>query len=272
VSEIPARLYKYYRFNGQSLANLKKQTVYFAPPASFNDPYDCAIYPRIGVPSDVECEQIRAHYLQKSAGNVEAEDWLRKASIAGIQDWFPRLVAEPMNALVNWIYGEKGILCLSKNNSDLLMWSHYADAGKGFCLEFSSNHTPFNAAKEVRYSQEPPTLDAASYVLQGAETQAEKLFCSKGASWHYEQEWRVIHNQAGTEFTYPAEALTGIFFGSEMPIEWIEIVCLVLKGQNKNVAFWRGNRSKQKLVIEFEQFTYTDFLSAKLGTAAAAIL
>lgn len=35
------------------------------------------------------------------------------------------------------IYSKHKIYCLSEVNDSLLMWSHYSDSHKGFCLEFS---------------------------------------------------------------------------------------------------------------------------------------
>jgi hypothetical protein len=41
----PATIFKYEGCSLQSIQNLKKQSVYFAPPHRFNDPYDCK-FPR----------------------------------------------------------------------------------------------------------------------------------------------------------------------------------------------------------------------------------
>ena len=47
---------------------------------------------------------------------------------------------------------ERGVCCFSEKKDDILMWSHYADGHKGFCLEFI---TPkHNRDQEVIYNQE----------------------------------------------------------------------------------------------------------------------
>ncbi|MDO8813588.1 MAG: hypothetical protein Q7J38_16395 [Gallionella sp.] len=72
-----------------------------------------------------------------------------------------------------------------------------------------------------------------------------------------------MHEKAGTEFCYPAEALTGIYFGPDIDQQSIEIICLILAGQNENVRLWRGSRSTTEFQVLFEEFSYTSNLDAK---------
>tara|TARA_R110001592_G_C12706756_1_gene707370 strand:- start:236 stop:505 length:270 start_codon:yes stop_codon:yes gene_type:complete len=82
-------------------------------------------------------------------------------------------------------------------------------------------------------------------------------------SWSYEKEWRCIHHVAGTRWTYEANALTGVYFGPEIDPEALEIICLVLQGQNENVKFWKGERSAETFSVEFKKVEYTSYLDAK---------
>lgn len=46
----------------------------------------------------------------------------------------------------------------------------------------------------------------------------------------------------------------------------LEIVCLILAGQNESVQFWEGRRSQEEFKVLFTPFTYTSYLEArKLG-------
>lgn len=40
----------------------------------------------------------------------------------------------------------QGIACFSAKVDDLLMWSHYADGHRGFCLEFEGSYPPLSKA------------------------------------------------------------------------------------------------------------------------------
>ncbi len=45
-----------------------------------------------------------------------------------------------------------GILSLTEISTDVRMWSHYADGGRGFLVEFSPNHSWFHIKREERDS------------------------------------------------------------------------------------------------------------------------
>jgi len=90
-----------------------------------------------------------------------------------------------------------------------------------------------------------------------------KMFTTKYSCWGHEKEWRIFHNVADTLYGYPTEALTGIYFGSEMPNIHLEIIALVIQGQNPNVKFYSAKKSQSKFAVSFEYFTYTSFLEAK---------
>ena len=56
-----------------------------------------------------------------------------------------------------------GILCLSKNDSSLLMWSHYADGYSGAIVKFDETHEFFSGHFQVEYSDYRPKIDLASF-------------------------------------------------------------------------------------------------------------
>ena len=48
-----------------------------------------------------------------------------------------------------------GILCFSEHCDDILMWSHYSDGHKGFCLEFDRERLEaWKFCRPVDYDQE----------------------------------------------------------------------------------------------------------------------
>jgi hypothetical protein len=67
-----------------------------------------------------------------------------------------------------------------------------------------------------------------------------------------------------TTLSYPAEALKAVYFGPNMDRQEIEIVCLVLGGQNPQVEFWRGTKNENEFKIDFEFFTYTPHIVGKM--------
>ena len=92
-----------------------------------------------------------------------------------------------------------GCLCTDYKNS--LMWSHYADSHRGFCIEYD-----FSGMEEknkvlpfpVIYSTEMPKL-SLKYVLNRTEKNEQlgtqslmSALLTKDMAWEYENEWRLL--------------------------------------------------------------------------------
>jgi len=158
---------------------------------------------------------------------------------------------------------QRGVSCFSEKVDSLLMWSHYADHCKGFCLEFDTATEAFEKIRKVRYAKEMPEFDVVSMYCAEEFDPVSELYCTKAIDWAYEHEWRGIHDKAGTAFCYEGSALTGVYFGPDMPFAAIEIIALILSGQNEHVQLWQGARSKSSFSVEFQPVTYTSHLDAK---------
>jgi Protein of unknown function (DUF2971) len=260
--KIPSSLYKYESFSNQSLLNLKKQIIYFGSPSKFNDPYDCALTPNLSVPSDAEVEALREFYLTQPKLPNQARAVFRSSTTEDLRTNFTNAARRGLSDAIHDFSTKRGVSCFSEKNDDLLMWSHYGGRYQGLCLEFKTSSAPFQKTKPVRYVTEPPIISVTSAIHGDLDAVAE-LFCTKSAAWAYEKEWRVIHQQANTEFCYTPDTLTGVYFGPDIDAQSMEIVCLILAGQNEYVKFWRGTRSTSEFKVQFEQFNYTPYLEAK---------
>lgn len=258
---LPVRLYKYESFTTQSLVNLKSQTIYFGSPLNFNDPYDSALRVSINDPSNESVERIRQHHI-KTFSKAQAE--LAPLNTTELKQFFISAGLNCIEKATEEFLRTKGVSCFSEKNDDLLMWAHYGGRYKGFCLEFSTEYETFQKARKVDYVPKPPTVELENILIdQSFDLLIQKLFCTKSDAWEYEEEWRIIHKEAGTQYGYPAGCLTGIYLGPDIDRQSLEIICLILKGQNEDVKFWQGKRSHSEFRIEFEAFDYTSHLEAK---------
>ena len=96
-----------------------------------------------------------------------------------------------------------GSLCTDYKNR--LMWSHYADGHKGFCIEYDFS-VPYNEADDILilpviYSKERKKLPWSVVFAVDKESEKVKLeaaytmllsLLTKDEVWSYENEWRVI--------------------------------------------------------------------------------
>ncbi|HCU84653.1 DUF2971 domain-containing protein [Methylophilus sp. UBA6697] len=266
---LPSRLYKYQAFESRSLENLKAHGIFFNSPLSFNDPYDCATNPFVKRPNQSEVEEIRKRYLADPTIPTNVKNELNRKGISDLQDMLENCGKKVIKETINRFLIERGVTCFSEKNDDLLMWAHYGGSYKGFCLEFSTDFQPFSSAKRVSYHERIPETSITPFLTDTNHDNDTDLdlvadfFCIKPSSWSYEQEWRIIHQQKNTLYHYEANALTGVYFGPEISQEALEIICLILRGQNQSVKFWQGKRSGKEFKVEFKEFNYISHLEAK---------
>jgi hypothetical protein len=144
------------------------------------------------------------------------------------------------------------------------MWAHYGGKYRGFCLEFRTEHLGREKWRKVQYVDHAPRISVVPIMVQHDITQLLDLFCTKSRTWSYEREWRCIHNEAGTAYSYEAKALKAIYFGPEIDRQSLEILCLILNGQNSGVEFWHGRRTHTGFKIAFDRIPgYTSHEEAK---------
>lgn len=259
---IPENLYKYESVSVQSLLNLKNQKVYFSPPSGFNDPYDCAIKAELQEPTNEELEKVREIYLSKNWSR-RTLDKLTTTPLAELSPVLMRAARQANEQIIDTFIENRGVSCFSEVNDELLMWAHYADKYTGFCLEFNTDNELFEKANKVNYVSKMPKLNILDIYGYGKRDKILEFFCTKSKAWEYEREWRCLHSETGKVYGYPTEALTGVFFGPNMDRSVIEIICLILQGQNSHVRFWQGKRSESTFKVEFKEFFYTSHIEAQ---------
>jgi hypothetical protein len=196
--------------------------IYYASPASFNDPFDCKV-PPVGsfdpyflryliaaqnAKSDEDHAEVYWKFLAIGS-RTETERNAMHADLSAAEYVEFKAFVERIRHKVN----EAGVLSFSAINDNTLMWSHYADHHRGVCLGFSLEKWPEMklALYPVTYSVQrlPLKFDEQSF-RDGRLIQA--IAYTKDQSWCYEQEWRVSGKAPG-EFSFPSDALVGIVFG-----------------------------------------------------------
>jgi hypothetical protein len=260
---LPSTLYKYESFTTQALENLKNHSLYFASPSGFNDPYDCAVFPSVKEPSDADVERIRGHYLGKNDLSAKVRSKFERLGLPDLRASLLRQGQKVLNEAVRNFLSKRGVTCFSERNDSLLMWGHYGGRFKGFCLGFRTDQEPFSKARKVQYTEGMPQIDLVPLLLEDESDGVLDLHCTKAFDWRYEKEWRCLHNEAGTVYTYPAEALTDVFLGPDAGFTSLEIIALIVMNQNSSVRLWRGRRSKSEFSVVFDSVTYMPHLEAK---------
>ena len=165
------------------------------------------------------------------------------------------------NVQNNWknIKGLKdclGIYSLSLSEkgypSNSLMWSHYADSHRGFCIAYDieklkdSEKLPLDVdCIEVEYVENIPKIGIKDIVKR--RNFIAKMFGTKTKDWQYEKEIRLIYTNYGIK-RYSPFALKAIYFGLYMDKLYQNMMIGGL--QNRDVKFYKMERKENSYEIQ----------------------
>jgi hypothetical protein len=215
---LPSRLFKYMSVADGCADRVRSvivdRTLYFASVASFNDPFEC----RFQSSARGTREQWR-----DILSRPEVRDLLQLPRWGSLTDYAVDLYGEQAShnastfaaSFRTAIEANVGVCSFSETGDNLLVWSHYADAQRGVCLEFTpgGEESLFSDAEPMGYQDEYPAFD---FFQSTKEERARLVFLTKSKLWAYEAEWRLVDVTAGAGLRhYAAGELTGVIVGPE---------------------------------------------------------
>jgi hypothetical protein len=126
-----------------------------------------------------------------------------------------------------------GVLSLSEDPLNILMWSHYAENHTGLVIRINTSLLDeahqmnlLRVRYTVRYPKPRMTSRYSEYVP------VEKLFGYKAKLWSYEKEWRYISDKVGT-VRFTRAAVDGIVFGCRCPVEIKNHICDIIEARGR---------------------------------------
>lgn len=217
-------LYKYSNWNNEhTKENLKHNHLFFNIVTNFNEPFDT--YPCYQIASRKKYNTQQKKYLQQEKGYTK-----RKAQIASTL-MSNRTILN--TAIISMRHHKDisryGITCFSEDDSNMLMWSHYANNHSGICLGFDIpidnlslffNNVFSSNIKllKINYTSHRPTLLLLEKDLKYEDILP--IFRDKSSDWQYEKEYRVLllgeKNSFPSCVTYNPQYLKEIVLGANM--------------------------------------------------------
>ncbi len=262
--DLPKTIFKYEPFALRAIQNLKASAVHFGSPLSFNDPYDCALPASIAECSREELEMLRSECIN---GNVYPEEV--RSEVSGLSlDQFDAKIRSGALLVVDQARSDflkrRGVTCFSETNDNLLMWSHYGGRYRGYCLEFHTKFEPFKLLQKVQYVAEVPQFKLSDFIRNENHRKLTDMFCTKSVDWSYEKEWRILHAEAGTLYSYDREALKAIYFGPDIDAQDRDLLCHIMYCQFPDAELWFGKRISASFRVVFEMVTnYLPYAEAR---------
>lgn len=194
----PKSFFKYHAINENLIKILVNNTLWAGSASDLNDPYDCDF--------EMSHEFFKKTFIDKMSFKGVGENNERSEDEKWFWDGLASVfTTEQIKTFQKFSLKFLGVCCFSSENKSELMWSHYANSGKGVCLEFNFKSNPELLKKivPVRYSNKS--------ILVNEEIDRVKAFFKKRKAWSYEKEWRIL-NDVGT-FHFNKEELIGVTFG-----------------------------------------------------------
>lgn len=110
-----------------------------------------------------------------------------------LSDSLKNILQNGLNNCMNEIKDSIRVVCLSEVYNSMLMWSHYAQNHKGFCIEyeFDESNTFYKHLHPIIYTKERYTTSKRDMSNTNGKW-IYKTICRKSDVWSYEKEWRIV--------------------------------------------------------------------------------
>ena len=235
--KIPKKLYKFRNWNDSNhRKTLSIGEIYLSTIFGLNDPFDCKINSDYTLlRDDVNAEKAYwSNYLNIDFPNdsqYQRENRIRKIishKIFHDQERIENLHKQELEELNKTF----GVFSTSLIPDNILMWSHYADNHKGFCIGFDSTKLFASLGGKgmggaVKYSENYPAVSP----LDTTQKKLVDQLNTKASFWNYELEYRVIRIAESTRIVIvPDDAIVEVILGASIdPAHKAEIIMITEK-------------------------------------------
>lgn len=311
----PSSLYKYRDFDdkGYSLELLKSNQMYLSRPSEFNDPFDCSLKM---AGKDLDEDYIRDVLLKHIFDDLKQRGFdvsnkefnklrRRKNLIHHITKFIVKKTKPniPLKERAKYIENEKRgfkegyldfglkknihLTCFSETYESILMWSHYANQHKGFCIEYDfkelgldnsvtrfifpviyqnsifdmkdympdSNKEFVNVLKKYMGKIQPEDILKGLELPQSTtKTNNMVLFYNaliKSEVWAYEKEWRYVFLYKNIKYKsifLPVPKPKAIYLGAMASKENCEKILEL--GKEKNINIYKMEIKSSEFALE----------------------
>lgn len=200
---------KLYHYQGSRLdyleSTLRENWIYCPSPGGFNDPWDCR--PNFDSAGIDDPEQ-RSKWIEffKEQYSLLPQEVQANATEHFGATWYEndellrRSIADTTKNVATNSAERFRIFCFSTSPSSTLMWAHYADDHRGFCLEFDATKEKIWRARRVNYVASFPIANADT--IRDEDKLLETMLLTKSIDWQYEEEYRLLGRDGNLDPTY----------------------------------------------------------------------
>lgn len=267
-------LYKY--LPKERVDVIENLRIRFTQPTSLNDPFECL--PLIDASTEMKAI-IESHneYLddlwyrtpedERTPERLETLNKAKqKAKEAALKELAPHAIGTQIGHNLSKRFG---VLSVSRSDTNLLMWSHYASDNAGYQIGFDENHEficPRGQNGEKKKPRPVTYSSHCSHIAVKNENHQEKLFCEKPIEWAYEEEERIFSILLDPMPPYlkdsyrsdiyladiPKDAIKRIVLGARMNKETEERIIDSVRSHEMDAEIHKARMSELEYKVEFE--------------------
>lgn len=281
IANLPRYLYKYRQVNKYSINNLEEDTVWINSPSDYNDPFEFyenidfkqlhtaitkkhfeeligKMTSKIDIPreiidqaknTDEPLEVIgRALMKKNNEDDLKVDNFFKF-----ISDIFEEHSKKMLSDKLQFMQESMRVSSFCENHNQFLMWSHYADSHKGFCIEYDLSlwkkgdlrkrilfpvvyqDYAYNSTPHLLKSIYGEDLNNLYPIISGS---------TKSSQWEYEKEWRFII-PVGNSFprqNYPMHCQSRVILGSKISEDNKKMILDICT--KKNLPVFKANLSE----------------------------
>jgi Protein of unknown function (DUF2971) len=256
-------LYKFREWSdGNHRRMLTNSEIYFSSSLQFNDPFDRGLPPRYDRLSNEQLTPYITRHLDRHEEGLSPSERQRRIREVHVNRPFDdpkyrKYVAEKQ-------YAKHGIFSISRTRDNNLLWSHYAESHKGFCVGFNKPRLqeylnsqcktagPVIELYPVKYQHDYPVLipdldgDDEKYMADGISI--------KSKVWEYEEEVRCISMfKSNWALELDVSLFEQVILGAEMPADNCAQITELVKDKLPKVELIRAILPYDSYELKFER-------------------
>lgn len=236
-----------------AIRNLIEESLFFNSPLNFNDERDCN--PKLLHIPDEYLVKKSQEVIRKMYGNnfsdKQIDKILKQSSVR--HDVFPAA----RKLAIDHAIGSVIMTCFTLENTNELMWAHYANKGKGICIEYDTRKLLVFLATlpvkpvflKVKYEDD---IQPVRLEINDVVGSMITWLLTKSAKYSYEDEIRFVFldkKQVVNPFHIPSYLIRGITLGTKISSEDSSLVLAFASRQNTPIPVYRMELSDKLNLI-----------------------
>lgn len=246
-----------------TMSLIMDRKIYYAAPASFNDPFDCNLSLHLENTSSRQWKQYARHLMDQ---HPQCRDILQE--FIDKKAW--KSIPINIDDIRDEIYRKSSVLCLSSKGDSIPMFSYYADNHRGVAVEisFAPQETPCGYSLQeiisgpmsgkitsefVQYLPEAPELNYLH--LRGTSKLVKNTIFTKFIEWQHEKEFRIFRNKIEpSTVKLEDKMITRIIFGERASDEGIKLVKKWTSNYKSKVILSKAKKLRNAFKLTIEDF------------------